>query len=774
MKLRSFEFTFHAKSKPTAAVCMAILLLAAVLSVFTSDLFNVFPLRTVVGFVSTMFLPGFLILGLFRGTELRPSAKCIYSIALSYIVITFWCVATTLLETNLSSSYRAFLGFSGLVAVTAFLRKSSYVKVQVTTKDLILVAIIGIAVLVGWNLEPAVEGEEIVELISINRIMQNENIRLDNLMHRPETLPSYLFLPYCFLIALSAKISGLSMFAIYAKIRSVYCGISFLVFYLLCAHATRNRKVALLFLMGLLALTFVDTGPLSWPASLLPLNRRGAFSGGVLLPILCLLSLNFFFKFQARRMSQIAVIAALTVCTFFTHALEAVYYLLFLGTAVIVSFIIPDWRDLRRSAFVLTGAVVLTTLLYLKIHGHMVPHITEYHDAHKANQVAELKLVSREPIQKGFLELPETSKYLIAEVGSVTFYSTLGLAGVPLVVLATPVMGVYFLFLTLVALAIFSIPVIWYLFSYFTTPDIFFASAYLAPLGLILFEIEILILAALIVEWTAKRWPANYRMIAFSLGITGILSSYFLIGPFFAFLLGGLTKFPQGLFLWILLGSAVCWWKRKKIPPFAYTLKDPALMAATAVVFLSIFIPLVFMLKDVSKHWNGPRFSLLEKIRQQSEIPSVFNWASYYPVVQQTARPPFDIPLDVLAGLSTVIKAQSTVIYDPTYSYSLPMFLNVYIVNPGHVLSSDMEYFNRYVTKDSSNLPVHPLYNDSVELTAAEIEFLTKFKVEYVITNPRFHDRIKAKLGKTKDGFELIYEKNGYGVFVVKRKFKDA
>jgi hypothetical protein len=186
---------------------------------------------------------------------------------------------------------------------------------------------------------------------------------------------------------------------------------------------------------------------------------------------------------------------------------------------------------------------------------------------------------------------------------------------------------------------------------------------------------------------------------------------------------------------------------------------------ALLIVWMFLLFPVLLGLK----HFPGAladsqRASAYTQYLETRDTPRVTDWSAYYPVFQQWNRPTVDMPWKVAREIERVIPPERVVAYDPRHSMTIPLLLNDYIVNPGNVFSTDMQYFRDYVRKGADNAEMHPVFNQSPVLDEKEREFLRQYKVEYVLTNPAYHDLVAHKMGQV-PGAELLYDRDGFAVY---------
>jgi hypothetical protein len=159
------------------------------------------------------------------------------------------------------------------------------------------------------------------------------------------------------------------------------------------------------------------------------------------------------------------------------------------------------------------------------------------------------------------------------------------------------------------------------------------------------------------------------------------------------------------------------------------------------------------------------RDPLHRQLMAASARPSVLNFEEWYPFLQRNSNPNIDLPLHIVNDLKKLLPPLQTVIADPVHSFALPVVLNQHIVNPGHVISTSLPYFERYAKMDGQGRRRHPIFNDSATLSEEERRFLDEYGVQFVIGNPSYSALLQRKLADDRASFELIYERDGFSVY---------
>jgi hypothetical protein len=286
---------------------------------------------------------------------------------------------------------------------------------------------------------------------------------------------------------------------------------------------------------------------------------------------------------------------------------------------------------------------------------------------------------------------------------------------------------------------------------------------------LIVFVIAMFILVQPLDPWLGRtprderRWQRIGRL-ALIWGVI-LLVSRFILLPLCWWCMAQIVKWPSvPLLIGGVGGLAVMIWRRVDSAD-TVECRELVHQRALLIVWMFLLFPVLLGLK----HFPGAladsqRASAYTQYLETRDTPRVTDWPAYYPVFQRWNRPTVDMPWKVAREIKRVIPPERVVAYDPRHSMTIPLLLNNYIVNPGNVFSTDMQYFRDYVRKGADNTEVHPVFNQSPALNEKEREFLKQYKVEYVIANPPYHDLVAHKMGQV-PGAELLYDRDGFAVY---------
>jgi hypothetical protein len=738
------------------------------------------PIRLALAVSVVVLLPGHAImraLGWFSAARsFRERLPLAFGVG--YAAITVLCAVSAVIHLSLTQAF-AVLSISTIGAAIA---PPWTARTKVRTGDTISVALllaVAVVVTCGWILEPTLTGEETVELISIRKIVESPFISIDGIMPEPKAIPTYVITPYYLFVALVAKAAGVSMFVAYLKLRALYAGLALVTFAALGGRLFQELSPRLsdTIALGLVALFVADPDPWTWPASLLPLVRRGGVTAGVLAPVFMLAMLVFVTRPRSDRSAAAEWIAPglmlLSVLT--THAMEIIYAAFFVVAVAIGRLLVSrprvSWR--RIAAFGISAAVA--ALAFRSVHARLAGHVFAF------DQRAEMQVLLnlKEELAQGVASLwgiSDAGRYLVSVSGRVVPYTILGILLTPILVWGEPLGGIVIWAAVLLPLTVYCSSKLFILLQLATSTEVLFVFSYFTLVGTIAFLAVTFIGVNSALKGPLQRFAhpiglRHFALIGVAAAALGWIVATLLLRPATSFLAAHPLVLP-----WVtaMFGAAALTLRR--FERFALTISTARSSftrvwrlpdtpwvqqpRAGATVVLVAFVTAVgFGFRGFEGELaDSRRESLMYKIIGEWSRPSVLDWNAYYPVLQRSTGPTIDLPMRIVDDLRQLLPPLQTLIADPAHSFALPVVMNQHIVNPGHVISTSLDYFNRYTRLDASGNRIHPIFNDSGMLSDEERRFLNEYGVQYILVNPRFHDVVRRKLSADPGSFELVYE----------------
>jgi hypothetical protein len=614
--------------------------------------------------------------------------------------------------------------------------------------------------LCGWFLEPAITGEETVELISIRKLAENPSISIDGIMPEPGAIPTYVITPYYLFVALITKASGLTMFAAYLKLRALYAPLSVLAVAALAARLFGGKaRIVDAVMVGVLVIFAVDPDPWSWPASLVPLVRRGGVSAGVIAPIMMLALLLYAQRDRVAGRAEALVPSLLLLALLTTHAMEIIYVGFFGAALLMAAGRSPRLSWIRIAEFGAVAAV--TAAAYRAVHSRWASHVYEFDRANREQVLATLKgeWAAGWPSLSG---ISAAGKYLIADSGAVLPLALLGLAAAPLLARIDSAGGTVIWLATALPLAVYASSKLFALLQLATSSEVLFVFAYFTFLAMIALLVSVSWMAERLIAVIQSRTQGRSTAgLAAGAGAVFAVAGGWSLAAVWKVAVGLVMAHPMWLVWWTLVIGAAAQWRGGATWPGAIR---PQAIAVAAVFLAGLSIGV----RGTGYIEGSVRPHLIGALSRQSTVPSVLDWPRYYPVLQRQANPAIDLPAEVVEDLTRLLPPQQIIAADPAHSFSLPVMLNQHIVNPGHVISTSLRYFNDYAPVDAQGRRQHPLFNDSPDMTPKDFQFLEEYRVQYVIVNPAHRLRLGDKLEGLRDRFERIYDRQGFAVFRVR------
>lgn len=722
------------------------------------------PWRLAIAVIAVALLPGYHLMracGWFGdATQRRERLPLAFGIGFS--LMTLLQIAAILLHLSIAQAFALLNVVTIGLALAPSRWPGSATRPGLPRRSGPIAALIAVAIMVlcGWVIEPRITGEETVELISIRKLAESPAITLDGIMPEPGAVPTYVLTPYYLFVALISKAAGVSIFVAYLKLRALYAGIALLTVSALAARAfPRFERIGDAVMVGLVALFAADPDPWTWPASLFPLVRRGGVGAGVVAPLMMLALLIHATTRSTRERGQWAAGGLMLLALLTTHAMEIIY-VGFFGIALVATAVVargPRVPFARLASFAASAAVV--AVAYRSVHSRLAAHVYAFDHASQEQAVLRLKA----EFAAGWTSLSgisEAGQYLISTSGAVVPYTLLGILITPLLIRVDRVGGLWIWMAATVPLVVYSSSKLFVLLQLATSSEVLFVFGYFTLLGAIAFLAGIAVAVDRVAGGPGLR-RLRERHAAMPLVIAAGAAA---IGYGAAIVLKHVTALIVEHPLWlvwnaIVLGiAATVIWRRQGDLEACHA-PASGLIAAALVAALAIGM------RGSPGQIDSPREPLPQSIARARQQPSVLDWPAYYPLLQEQSNPKIDLPAQLVADLEHVLPPLQTLIADPAHSFSLPVVLNQHIVNPGHVISTSLAYFERYAPADTQGVRRHPIFNDSPFMTDQERQFLDEYRVQYVLVNPPYRDRVCAKLERETGQFERVFERDGFVLY---------
>lgn len=723
--------------------------------------------RLAIAIAAVVFLPGAAVihaLGWFADTT-RRERVCL-NFAIGFGMMSVLHILAVSLHLSIAQSFAALT--VATVGISYAARRGAAPAVNSPRIGLSPFAIVTLIVFVacGWLLEAKITGEETVELISIRKIADNPSLSLDGIMPEPHAVPTYVITPYYFFVAAVSKAAGVSLFVAYLKLRALYVAIAVLTAGALAGRLfpTGGEYLADAVMAGILSFFVADPDPWTWPASMFPLIRRGGVSAGVVAPTMMLALLVYAATPLRKARAEWIAPGLLLLALLTTHAMEIIY-LGFFGVATVVSALCVRRGSIAFSRIVQFGIASATVaVIYRLAHSRLAAHVYAFDRASQEQVLVNLKAEFAQGLSS-LGGISEAGKYLWSASGSAVPFTLLGIVVAPLLMRIDPAGGVLLWAAAAIPLVVYSSSKLFALLQLSTSSEILFVFAYFTLCG---------VLALISLTYFAV---ARTLELGFAARLRGIFGGVIacaiaaLIGSLAALVLrpvaSAIVSHPL-ILVWSTVGGglfAVATLRNRQVDPRSTGGTVAALASAALILGLAIGF------RGFPGYIEGSlREPLPQTMTRALGAPSVLDWPSFYPILQAHARPQIDLPPEVVSDLTALLPPLQTMIADPAHSFSLPVMLNQHIVNPGHVISTSLPYFERYARIGTDGARHHPVFNDDVALSEEELRFLDEYKVEYVLVNPPNRLRVCSKLDRDASRFERVYDRSGFTLYRIHLK----
>ena len=563
-----------------------------------------------------------------------------------------------------------------------------------------------------------------------------------------------------------SEISGLGIYITYVKLRFLYAMMALSVFYCLAFHLSASRFIAGLASLCLCVLIVVDPSPWSWPASQFPFIRRGSVASGILLPLGILFTILVTKSATRDFRCGIAIPPIFTWSLATTHALESVTFMFWLaGWAAFHWFNRGDWFLTRRAtAILLVGFVSLA--FYKVLHGEVGTNLAAFERFIGAT--VDSSSLWRElagPVTNYFGAASTGYQFLVTMMGTVNPFAFVPLLALPLGVVLSYQSAASLWWAVAPSIPRHLLGGRYTILVLLTTREIKQIYGYYALFGLIAFVLIchhsfswLLLRADAAASW--RKSLCRSAIFATLVGFT--LGGDMFIGWLYANPLSVAGTLLAALAL-IILGVG----KKKDSLGVGHMTLRPLVVGGLTILAAVI---LTNSARQVSgRLWGFERVSLWSNIQESTRKPSVVEWDRYYPMLQTTlGAPKLLLSWPDVERLRKIVPKQSVVIFDPEGSFALPAFLDLYIVNPGNLTATALQYYEEFVEEDSkSSEYIHPIFNNREAMTDKEFSLLESQAVDYVIASHQYRLAVQVKFSNYPERFSEIYASETLLVYVV-------
>lgn len=407
------EIRFGGRAAAIASLALALTVVAACLFFMSRPASDtaawIFP-RLLPAFLATALLPGLLLLAL--GGErvwgaLDLFEKAAFGFGLSFLVMTLLSILTLSLQGGLRQAAIALLALSIPAAVFVGWRKRPAGELRFSWSPERLVpvllflalALVGVLLYrIGGLAGTLPNREEALHILITRKLLESPRLSTRGIFYKPDVSTPYLFPPYHFLMAMTARFSGLDPIAVFERLRFAWGVLTLLALYAVLKQLFRSPPLASFGTLILAAMVLSGRASGWWDyfGRLTPLSHHGDVSLGLLLPVGLLFVLKLVADPTCPRAYWVAsplVLIAVTI----THTREGVQLLFYLLAFLAGAFIFRDRKLLARAAF-LAASLIVFGLVYQQIQSRRVEHVQEWESAELTRARALLARCGSDPI----------------------------------------------------------------------------------------------------------------------------------------------------------------------------------------------------------------------------------------------------------------------------------------------------------------------------------------------------------------------------------------
>lgn len=173
----------------------------------------------------------------------------------------------------------------------------------------------------------------------------------------------------------------------------------------------------------------------------------------------------------------------------------------------------------------------------------------------------------------------------------------------------------------------------------------------------------------------------------------------------------------------------------------------------------------------LARRWLD-RADTLAELAAQKPHPDPGQWRQSYPRIVAGFNPPSDLPFEVVETIAARVPPGQVFLYDPRAIYTIPALLNQYVAHAGFPLSTEENYFARWVHEG-----VHPMFNEKPFLAWAResVDFLEAYRVDYVLINPAYQGSLPTRIVRLnrvaqRPVFSRVFHSSGFSLERVERE----
>lgn len=626
----------------------------------------------------------------------------------------------------------------------------------------------------GFSLGDYSQEEESLHLGMMRKLLENPVILFDNFGYRPGSHSPYLYAPYHLAMAMTAKISGVHLPALFSKFRSFSVIFSFCMLISMANLLFQNHlaKWAAAFLSA--ALCFSQIGaehPAEYWGAFAPYAYPREFASGLLLPGVSLFLFKALTSSEKSSKKYLLLAPFLIVAVAMVHVREAFHLLLYVFFILLGFLWLAEKKEksaiVRRALFILLATAGFGITYFIRYQWAGVS-FGEKEWVIRTQTIVFLKKLfhsrwwgfASDELQGRYIE---QARFLLDAPGNVA------LMLIPFLVLFRKNRGPLILF-----------SIIFFFFLFFRIPilhsltlAVSFSETFIFTLPFIYFWCLLILGLFFYVLYL----PARKNILAFLL----LLLLLFFSPRFETALSAQINVWPRidWVNAWILGGSLL-------FLLLAFRIRIPTQLfeAPLQKKDLALLLLLAASLSAGSTHPN-----LWQKFQKVKTRPDIFDEAAWYRHAGLEQRFPFEL----ISFIRKEIPPHSVFIYDRLYGYELPMHANQYVVSAGGVWQEEVPVIRKYLKRIKGDSSLEIMATDSTEekirkyytlldrhmemtskdkpvfnpnTTLNEIQtFMQEMEVGYILIHPQHYNHLVSKLGQDPLNFEKIYDRNSFVIY---------
>jgi hypothetical protein len=763
-------------SRAVLVACVACAAIAVIVHFVDADTGAVNAVKIVSSTLTVLFVPGVLLLLLFRLHQpLTLLETAGLGAALTFGLLAVLTILTMLVHAPLSASAVVLVAAISAMSLIAWRRAgvSDLTAVSgVATEWWLLAGLAATAVLLYLIGSPASPSEDQIHIAVARRLAALPQPSIFNVYLTPDIVYTYPFPTTHVIFALVSLVGGVDVLLVYQKLRFAWSIIALLSVYVAAKRLFEDATIAAV--CGWTGVVFVAVGvfgyvPKMMWAQLAPFSHASDVAMGVLLPLLIVSTFHYLAAADRRDTVLFGVTAFLMVIAVATaHIKEVIQYFVYLASFGVVALLLGQRRSAWARSGILLAASLAVALAYIGYHRLLVPNVDSIVRINRDHIVE----ISRALKGTAWLYPPLNDGKIVNNFN--LFFYNLN----PLVLLAMPVVCAAFVrrrllefvwasvFAYFVIMAVPALSIAYLLASYYDMLS--------TPVRNVVFFIYV-IAGALV--YMAARLAARLKHAL--LGFLVLAALAWMLPIALLRLQKGLSGRPAIFLAAVIIGLPVMGYfgttrtGRRFGDAFLPPVERPRFWAGVTVLLgcLGVFL---FQPLSALTAWKAPAVHTLEQAIAAAQAPLM---AGVYPVRGTTTAvkdngsadvppPPFvqwmtrNVPADAIVA--------ANLFNGNVLTTFIPQRLLAWPIAYHHPVNYCINFARYCAAADASAVRygVLPFFNTR-EDREERLRFLREFNITYVVLDPDVAGEMKPVLAAYPDLFRELYSELGWHVFSV-------